>query len=77
MEEFLRFTIGALVEFPASVVVSKTESSGRIDFRVALRKSDAPRVIGKNGHTIRALRTLLGAAARKRNLSTSLELIES
>ncbi len=77
MEEFLRFAIGSLVEFPASVVVSRTESPGRVDFHVALRKSDAPRVIGKNGHTIRALRTLLSAAARKRNLSTSLELIES
>jgi len=77
MEEFLRYAIGALVEFPASVVVSKTESTGRIDFHVAIRKSDAPRVIGKSGHTIRALRTLIAAAGRKRNLSTSLELIES
>jgi predicted RNA-binding protein YlqC (UPF0109 family) len=76
MEEFLRYTIGALVEQPASVVVSKTESTDRVVFHVTIRKSDAPRVIGRNGHTIRAIRTLLAAAGRKRNLSTSLELIE-
>lgn len=76
MEEFLRYTIGALVEKPASVVVSKTESTDRVVFHVTIRKSDAPRVIGRNGHTIRAIRTLLAAAGRKRNLSTSLELIE-
>ena len=77
MEEFLRYVIGALVEFPASVVVSKTESAGRADFHVAIRKSDASRVIGRSGHTIRALRSLLAAAGRKHNLTTSIELIES
>ena len=77
MEEFLRYAIGAMVENPASIVVSKTETPGRLDFHVAIQKSDAPRVIGRNGQTIRALRTLLSVAGRKRNLSTSLELIES
>ena len=45
-------------------------------YRLAARPSDIPRIVGKGGHTIRALRTLLGASARKRNLSVSLELIE-
>ena len=76
MEEFLRYVIGTLVEFPDEVVIKKTETPGRTDFHVKARPSDIPRIVGKGGHTIRALRTLLSASARKRNQSASLELIE-
>lgn len=76
MEEFLRYAIGSLVEFPDEVVFTKTESPERITFHVAMRKSDLPKIIGKGGHTIQALRTLLQAAADKRSLKSSLEIIE-
>jgi hypothetical protein len=76
MEEFLRYVMGALVEFPDEIVFTKTESPERITFHVAMRKTDLPRVIGKGGHTIQALRTLLSAAAHKRGLLASLEIIE-
>jgi len=76
MEEFLRYVIGSLVEFPDEVVFTKTESPERIIFHVAMRKTDLPRIIGKGGHTIQALRTLLNAAAQKRGTKASLEIIE-
>lgn len=76
MEEFLRYVIGSLVEFPDEVVFTKTESGARVTFHVAMRQSDIPKVIGKGGHTIQALRTLLQAAASKRGGSASLEIIE-
>ncbi|MFZ4587478.1 MAG: KH domain-containing protein [Terrimicrobiaceae bacterium] len=76
MEEFLRYVISSLVEFPDEVVIKKTESAGHVAFHVAARPSDMPRIIGKGGHTVRALRTLLAASARKREISASLELIE-
>ena len=76
MEEFLRFVIGQLVEFPDEVVLSKTESPERVIFHLATRKSDIPRIIGKGGHTIQAIRTLLNASAHRRGLKASLEIIE-
>jgi len=76
MEEFLRYAIGSLVEFPDEVIFTKTESPERITFHVAMRKSDLPKIIGKGGHTIQALRTLLQAAADRRGLKSSLEIIE-
>ncbi len=76
MEEFLRYVIGSLVEFPDEVVFTKTESPERIIFHVAMRKTDLPRIIGKGGHTIQALRTLLNAAAQRRGTKASLEIIE-
>jgi len=68
--------IGSLVEFPDEVVFTKTESPERIIFHVAMRKTDLPRIIGKGGHTIQALRTLLNAAAQRRGTKASLEIIE-
>jgi len=76
MEEFLRYVIGSLVEFPDEVVFTKTETEGRVIFHVAMRQTDIPKVIGKGGHTIQALRSLLQAAAAKRDCSASLEIIE-
>ena len=76
MEEFLRFVIGQLVEFPDEIVLSKTESPERVIFHLATRKSDIPRIIGKGGHTIQAIRTLLNASANRRGLRASLEILE-
>ncbi len=76
MEEFLRFVIGKLVEFPDEVVLTRTDSSDRVIFHLTTRKSDIPRIIGKGGHTIQAIRTLLNAAAHKRGLKASLEILE-
>lgn len=76
MEQFLRFIIGEIVEFPDEVVITETESPGKVIFNVAVRKTDLPKIIGKGGHTIQALRSLLNAAAHKRGLKAYLEIIE-
>lgn len=76
MEEFLRYVIGSVVEYPDDVVFTKTETPDRAIFHVAMRQSDIPRVIGKGGHTIQALRTLLNASANKRGLQAALEIVE-
>ncbi len=76
MEEFLRYVIGSLVEFPEDVILKKTETHSNVGFLVAARPSDIPKIIGKSGHTIRALRTLLNASADTRNMTATLEIIE-
>jgi predicted RNA-binding protein YlqC (UPF0109 family) len=76
MEEFLRFALGSLVEFPEDLIIKKTETPSTVSFLVAARPSDIPKIIGKSGNTIRALRTLLSASAGKRNLTAKLEIIE-
>ena len=60
------------------VVVSVTEVEGRqksvIDLRVA--KEDLGKVIGKQGRTARAMRTILGAASTKIKKRSVLEILE-
>jgi uncharacterized protein len=76
VEEFLRYIICQLVEFPDEVVISKADSPDRVVFHVAMRKSDLGKIIGKGGHTIQALRTLLHASASKRGIKAGLEIVE-
>jgi uncharacterized protein len=76
MEEFLRYVIRELVEFPDEVAIAKMEAPQRVIFQVAMRKSDLGRIIGRGGHTIEALRRLLNAAANKRGIRASLQIIE-
>lgn len=76
MEEFLRYVIGELVEYPEEVIISRQETETSVKFFVAMRKSDLGKIIGRGGHTIHALRSLLQAAGQKRGIKTGLEIIE-
>lgn len=76
MEEFLRYVIGELVEHPDDVMITHKESSGAVKYFVAMRKSDYGKIIGRGGHTIHALRSVLQAAARKKGIRASLEILE-
>ncbi len=79
MEEFLRFVIGHLVEFPDEVFITKAEAPEtpeKVTFLAAMRKSDVPKIIGKGGHTIQAIRALLNASAQRHGLEVALEIIE-
>lgn len=76
MEEFLRYALLQLVEYPDEVVIAKTETDNKVDFRLVVAKSDIPRVIGRSGHTIQALRALLLASGKKKGIRATLEIVE-
>lgn len=76
MEEFLRFVLGELVESPDELVITHGRLGEKDVFRVAARKSDIARIIGKGGHTIQAIRVLLEASAKKHGGEAVLEIIE-
>jgi predicted RNA-binding protein YlqC (UPF0109 family) len=76
VEEFLEYILHKLVEFPDEVVITKSEAPGQVTFHVAMRQTDVGRIIGRGGHTVQALRTLLQAAGQKKGLRTNLEIIE-
>jgi predicted RNA-binding protein YlqC (UPF0109 family) len=66
----------ALVDFPDQVEVSEVtgEQTSVIELRVA--KEDLGKVIGKQGRTAKAMRTILSAASTKIRKRTVLEIIE-
>jgi hypothetical protein len=76
VESFLEFVIRQLVDAPDEVIVSKLEQGRRVIFKVEMRKTDIGKVIGRNGHTITAMRNLLSAAASRSGQSVVLQIVE-
>ena len=76
MREFLEFVIRQLVEFPDEVILSEIPNGKTTLFRVAMRQSDVGRIIGRNGQTIQAIRTLLASAAARHDQRATLETVE-
>ena len=76
MKELIELIAKALVDFPDKVVVSEVvgEQTTVIELKVA--KDDLGKVIGKQGRTAHAMRTILNAASTKLRKRSILEIIE-
>jgi hypothetical protein len=76
MKELIKYIAQALVDNPDVVNVSEVvgEQTSVIELRVA--KEDLGKVIGKQGRTAKAMRTILSAASTKVRKRTVLEIIE-
>ena len=66
----------ALVDNPEQVQVEAVEDANTTTVRLRVAPSDLGRVIGKQGRTARALRTLLHATAAKAKRRAVLEIVE-
>jgi uncharacterized protein len=76
MKELIKYMAQALVDSPEQVDVSEVigEQTSVIELRVA--KEDLGKVIGKQGRTAKAMRTVLSAASTKIRKRSVLEIIE-
>jgi len=76
MKELISVIAKALVDYPEQVKVTEIagEQTSVIELRVA--KEDLGKVIGKQGRTAKAMRTILSAASAKVRKRHVLELIE-
>ncbi|GAB4338555.1 MAG: KH domain-containing protein [Desulfobulbaceae bacterium] len=76
MKELIRFIAGRLVDNPDSVEVTEREEGDTIIIELRVAKEDLGKVIGKQGRTAKAMRSLLAAAAGKLEKRTRLEIVE-
>jgi uncharacterized protein len=76
MKELIKYIAQALVDNPDKVEVTEVtgEQTSVIELRVA--KEDLGKVIGKQGRTAKAIRTILSAASTKIHKRAVLEIIE-
>lgn len=66
----------ALVDKPDQVEVSEVEGEQTTVIELRVAKEDLGKVIGKQGRTARALRTILSAASTKIRKRSVLEILE-
>lgn len=66
----------ALVDQPEAVSVQQIDGERTMVFELRVDKSDIGKVIGKQGNTARAIRTILGAAGTKLGKRCVLEIVE-
>jgi predicted RNA-binding protein YlqC (UPF0109 family) len=74
LENLLLVLARSLVEEPERVEVSVIESDSRVDLELRVAPEDMGRVIGRQGRTIRAIRTVVKAASVKLGKRVSVEI---
>ncbi|MBI5843550.1 MAG: KH domain-containing protein [Deltaproteobacteria bacterium] len=76
MKDLIKFIVEALVDHPEQVEVSEVEGEQTSVIELKVAKDDLGKVIGKQGRTARAMRTILSAASAKLKKRSVLEIIE-
>jgi predicted RNA-binding protein YlqC (UPF0109 family) len=76
MKELIAYIAKALFDKPEDVVVTEIEGEQTAVIELKVAKEDLGKVIGKQGRTARAMRTILSAASTKINKRSVLEIIE-
>ena len=76
MKELIKYIAQALVDNPEQVEVNEIEGEQTSVIELKVAKEDLGKVIGKQGRTARAMRTILSAASTTIRKRSVLEIIE-
>ena len=76
MKDLIKYIAESLVDNPEQVSVEEVEGNQTSVLELKVAKEDLGKVIGKQGRTARAMRTILSAASAKIKKRTILEIIE-
>ena len=75
MKELVEYLVKSLVDSPQEVQIEETTDENSVLMELKVAESDMGKVIGKNGHTINAIRTVLQAAASSHKIRAKLEVL--
>jgi hypothetical protein len=76
MKDLIGYIAKALVDHPEQVNVTEVKGGQTDVLELKVAKEDIGKVIGKQGRTARAMRTILSAASAKIKKRTVLEIVE-
>jgi predicted RNA-binding protein YlqC (UPF0109 family) len=76
LTEIIAFIAKALVDDPNAVQVTAVEGEKTVILELTVAPGDLGKVIGKDGRTARAMRTLLAATSAKHSRRAVLEILE-
>jgi hypothetical protein len=76
MKELIKHIVQALVDHPEQIAISEVEGKQSTLLEIKVAKEDIGKIIGKQGRTAQAIRTILNAASGKEKKRTIMEIIE-
>jgi predicted RNA-binding protein YlqC (UPF0109 family) len=76
LRDLVDFLARGLVDRPEEVEVEEVEEPDALVFELKVAEEDLGKVIGKQGRTAKALRTILSAASAKTGRRVVLEILE-
>ena len=76
MKDLIEQIAKSLVDSPDNVNVAEIEGERTVVYELRVAKEDLGKVIGKEGRTARAMRTILTAASMKLGKRAVLEILE-
>lgn len=75
MKKLVEVLAKSLVDYPEEVKITEIADDDSIVYELSVAQSDMGKIIGKQGRTVKALRTVVSAAAVKENKKISIEII--
>lgn len=75
-QEFLEFVVKSLVDNPSEVKVGRTVDEMGVLLNLKLNPQDMGKIIGRNGNTAKAIRTLLRVVGMKNHARVNLKIEE-
>lgn len=76
LKDLITFVARSLVDDPEAVDVQAVDEGNVIVYELAVAPNDLGKVIGKEGRTARAMRTLISASSAKSRKRAVLEILE-
>lgn len=76
MVELLLYLAKSLVNKPEEVKVTEIKREKSITLELVVNSNDFGRIIGKEGRTIKAIRTIINVASVKQEKKVIVELVE-
>lgn len=76
MDALIEYIVKQLVDRPDQVTLRTAEADGGTLYELKVAPEDVGKVIGRDGRTINALRTLLTASAQKKGVRARLEILD-
>lgn len=75
LKDLAEYLIKSLADHPEEVELSEREEDDTIMIELKISQEDLGKIIGKNGNTINAIRTVLQTAASSRKKRAKLEVL--
>jgi predicted RNA-binding protein YlqC (UPF0109 family) len=76
MQAFLEYVVKGLVQHPDAVTITPVDREGTTIYELRLHPTDVGKIIGRQGMTINAIRSLLLAGSAKKGMRCTLEIVE-